>query len=80
MFSIQPRPELESALRRAFVDKHANYIVITSRRERFQIAAANHGMDQGWLSGHWDDSDEQSTAFICWLTDKGREHFGLGLV
>jgi hypothetical protein len=69
--------ELEAALRRAFVDRRADYIVLTSRYQRFQIASANHGIDQGWLRGAWDDSDEQSTAFICRLTDAGRKHFGL---
>jgi hypothetical protein len=51
--------------------------VITSRREQFQIASANYGIDQGWLHGEWDARDEQSTAFICRLTDAGRKHFGL---
>lgn len=69
--------EYESALRRAFVDKRADYIVITSRRERFQIEAVNFGIEQGWLKGEWDESDEQSSAFVCRLTDSGKQHFGI---
>ena len=69
--------EYEQALRRAFVDHHADYILITSRRERFQIEAADYGVDQGWLKGEMDTRDEQSSAWVCRLTDKGREHFGL---
>lgn len=69
--------EYEAALKRAFVDRRADYIVITSRREQFQAESANYGIDQGWLSGEWDDRDEQSTAFVCRLTPEGRKHFGL---
>ena len=69
--------EYEQSLRRAFVDRRADYIVITSRRERFQIEAANYGIEQGWLSGELDDRDVQSTAWVLRLTQQGREHFGL---
>ena len=69
--------EYEASLRRAFVERRADFIVITSRRERFQIEAANYGVDQGWLKGEMDTRDEQSSVWVCRLTDKGREHFGL---
>jgi hypothetical protein len=69
--------EYEGALRRAFVEKRADYIVLTSRRERFQAEAMNYGINQGWLKGEWDERDEQSTAFVCRLTFAGRMHFGL---
>lgn len=69
--------ELEDVLKRAFVDNRADYIVISSRRQRFQIESANYGIDKGWLKGEWDDSDEQSTLLICRLTKSGRKHFGL---
>ena len=69
--------EYEAALRRAFVDGRADYIVITSRREQFQIEAANFGLDLGWLRGEWDTRDEQSTAWVLRLTSEGRKHFGL---
>lgn len=68
-------PEYESALRRAFFDRRADSIVITSRRERFQMESANYGIEQGWLTGELDESDEQSAAFVCRLTDAGRKHF-----
>ena len=73
------RAECEAALRRAFVDRRADFIVITSRRERFQIESANYGIDQGWLRGDWDERDEQSVAWVLRLTDAGRKHFGFGL-
>lgn len=69
--------ELEDALRRAFVDHRADFVVITSRRQQFQIESVNLGIDRGWLHGEGDDRDEQSTAFICRLTKAGREHFRL---
>ena len=69
--------EFEDSLRRAFVERRADFIVITSRRERFQIGAANYGVDQGWLVGRMDTRDEQSSAWVCRLTDKGREYFGV---
>lgn len=37
----------------------------------------NYGIEQGWLKGKWDERDEQSTAFVCRLTPKGRKHLGL---
>lgn len=69
--------EYESSLRRAFVDHRADYIVLTSRRQQFQAEAMNYGIEQGWLKGKWDERDEQSTAFVCRLTPKGRKHLGL---
>jgi uncharacterized protein YbdZ (MbtH family) len=69
--------EYESALRRAFVERRADFIVITSRHEQFQIESANFGVDQGWLKSEMDTRDEQSSAWVCRLTDKGREYFGL---
>jgi uncharacterized protein YbdZ (MbtH family) len=69
--------EYEAALRRAFVEHHADFVVITSRREQFQIEATNYGIDQGWFTGEMDTRDEQSSAWVCRLTDKGREHFGV---
>ena len=69
--------EYEDALRRAFVERRADYIVITSRRQQFQIASSGYGIEQGWLQGYWDTRDEQASAWVCRLTAKGREHFGL---
>lgn len=69
--------QYEDALRRAFVDRRADYIVVTSRRERFQLSAASYGEDKGWLSCHVDDRDEQSTSYVYRLTPSGRRYFGL---
>ena len=69
--------EYEASLRCAFVDRHADFIVIDSRRQQFQIESANYGVDQGWIKGTWDDRDEQSTVWIGRLTKKGRKHFRL---
>jgi uncharacterized protein YbdZ (MbtH family) len=69
--------DLEAALRRAFVDHSADYIIITNRREQFQIESANYGIDQGWLNSEWVERDEQSAAFVCRLTAEGKKHFGL---
>lgn len=71
------KSEWEAALRRAFVEHRADYIVITSRREQFQIESANYGIEQGWLRGQMDEHDPQSSAFVCRLTEAGRTHFGL---
>lgn len=79
MPQIAKQVEYENALRKAFVDRHADFIVLTSRRQQFQIASANYGVDQGWIKGEWDERDEQSTVWIGRLTDKGREHFGLSI-
>lgn len=70
--------ELEAALYRAFVTGKANYIVITSRRQQFQIESASYGVDKGWLKQTIDNRDEQSTAWIYRLTKAGEKHFGLG--
>jgi hypothetical protein len=74
---VIPQADYEAALRHAFVDRRAVCIAITSRRQQFQIEAANYGIEQGWLSGELDERDEQSTVWIGRLTEKGREHFGL---
>lgn len=71
------KSKCEAMLRRAFVDHRADYVVISSRRQQAQIESVNYGIERGWLTGEWDESDEQSTAFICRLTTAGRKHFGL---
>jgi len=67
----------EEILKIAFVDKKADYIVITSRRQQIQIEAASYGVEKGWLRQEVVEPDEQSTAWLFYLTDLGREHFGL---
>lgn len=69
--------ELEAALRRAFVDRRWTTVVITSRREQFQIKSVNYGIDKGWLEGEMNEADEQSSFYEAWLTPEGRKHFGI---
>lgn len=70
--------EYEAALRRAFVDRSADFIVVSSRYERFQLETLYYGVERGWLSSHLDESDEQSAALVARLTPSGKKHFGLG--
>ena len=67
--------EFEASLRRAFVDKEADYVVIYSRRQRFQIEAAGFAIEKGWLEEEFVELDEQSSEFRYSLTEKGKEHF-----
>lgn len=67
--------EREAMLHRAFVEKRAGCIVITSRRERLQIQSAEYGVERGWLAKTVDTEDEQSTAWVYRLTPKGRTYF-----
>ena len=69
--------ELEDSLRCAFVDRHADYIVIDSRRQEFLISSANYGVSREWLKGQIVEHDRQSSSWMLTLTDKGKEHFGL---
>lgn len=69
--------EYEAALRRAFVDRRCDFIMIDSRRQEFQIKSANYGIEQGWIVGEWNDLDDQSTYWTGRLTEAGKKHFGL---
>ena len=77
MSAITPA-EAEAKLREVFVRDRADYIIISSRRQEFAIQVANYGVEQGWLTGKWNDDDVQSTYVTYRLTEKGREHFGIG--
>jgi hypothetical protein len=77
MKQTKEQVEYEAALRRAFVEHRADFIVLSSHRDQFRIESANYGVDQGWINGEWDELDEQNTVWIGRLTDKGRERFGL---
>ncbi len=72
-----PNSEYEDMLRHGFVEMRADRFCISSRRQDRAIAAANYGIDQGWLTGDLDTTDVQSSVWTLRLTDKGREHFGL---
>jgi len=64
----------EAMLYRAFVEHRADYIVITSRLQRTQIQSAEYGVERGWLKKTVVDTDEQSTAWVYRLTQKGRAY------
>lgn len=71
-----PEAELEAALRRAFVQHRADYILIDNRRDRFLCESAKLGLDRGWISGEVLEL-EQSTEVRYRLTEGGRTHFGV---
>jgi hypothetical protein len=72
--------EYEASLRRAFVDRRADFIIIDDRRQRFLIDGAAYGERMGWLKFEAYDIDTQSTQWHYRLTPKGRKHFGLEAV
>ena len=73
-----PVEELEASLKRAFVDHEADFIILESRREQFQLESAAYGQKQGWLGPIQEvGPDEQSLVWTLRLTEKGKEHFGL---
>lgn len=74
---IATEQEYEAALRRAFVDKRWDSIMIDSRRQEFQIKSANYGVEKGWIVGEWNDQDVQYTFWTGRLTEAGKKHFGL---
>lgn len=62
------------SLVRAFRDGKADFILIDSRRQQFQIEAAEYGLAEGLLSFEEKGSDiEQYTAYIYRLTTYGKE-------
>ncbi len=69
--------ELEAAIKRAFVDHRADFVIIDSHRDRFLIASAQLGVNKGWLSEKFVEIDEQSSQLQYRLTSEGKIHFGL---
>lgn len=73
--------ELESALRRAFVDKGFETILYDGHvacRQPFLRAGIELGVDRGWLEVKSRIEESEYTADNYGLTEKGREYFGLG--
>jgi hypothetical protein len=72
-----PAEEHLACLRRAFVDRGADYVYVDSRRNRFLLSNANWGLREGYLEfdavTSADRSDEQYTCLVLRLTAKGRE-------
>jgi hypothetical protein len=71
--------ELELSLRRAFVDRRADYIIYDGHtaRNRFLSASISFGKERGWLTEPQERGDEQWKEYHYRLSKKGREHFGL---
>jgi hypothetical protein len=69
--------EFEASLRRAFVEHHADFIMIDSRRHVFLIESAAYGVERGWLTEKFIELDEQSSQLRYRLTAAGKRHFGL---
>lgn len=68
--------EFEATLRRAFVDRHADFIRLFDRRETYLWESVRYGRQQGWLDdGELVQMDEQSSEARFRLTAKGRKHF-----
>lgn len=69
--------EFEASLRRAFVDRRANYIVLVDRRSEFLHASVAYGQDRGWLSQATVAGYDQSEEWRFRLTSEGKAHFGV---
>ena len=70
--------EFEAQTAKAF-RAGADYIILNSRRQRFQAEAAQYCQDRGWLTEpEWLESYEaQYGEYRYRLTDAGRAHWGI---
>ncbi|HLC78274.1 MAG TPA: hypothetical protein VJH92_04060 [Candidatus Nanoarchaeia archaeon] len=71
--------DLEDSLRRAFVDRRGESILMDGHeaRSEFKRDVVNYGIDKGWLRKERDINESQYTAMTYILTGKGKKHFGL---
>jgi hypothetical protein len=69
--------EFEARLRKAFVDGHADFVRVDSRRQRFQLESMAWAEEKGWMKTELKELDEQSSEYRGRLTPEGRKHFGL---
>ena len=79
--------EFDASLRRAFVDRGANYIQIDGHtlRNEFLRKTLQYGINKDWLQiGEDLDEDDilgkgmgQYLAYTYRLTDEGKEYFGI---
>lgn len=67
--------DLEDALRRAFVDRRADYIFLDDRRQAFRIESVRLGVERGWLTEEFVEIDEQYAQLRYRLTEEGKRHF-----
>ena len=71
--------DLEDSLRRAFVEKGFESILLDGHEARssFKRDGINYGLDNGWLCKKEDIEESQYTAVNYALTEKGKKYFGL---
>ena len=84
-YEEEEEEEFEASLRRAFVDRGADYIQVDGHdlRNEFLRKSLRYGIDEGWLQRGKDlDEDDilgsgegQSLAYTYRLTDKGKRVF-----
>jgi len=74
---VTAKAEYEASLRRAFVDGKADYIYITSKRQRFLLECAGYGITQGWLTEKLHEPDDQTAVLVYRLTPEGEKYFGV---
>jgi len=67
--------EFDKRTEKAFKEG-GEFVCIFSRRQRFQMEAAEYCRDHGWLSdGELVELDSQSSEIRYWLTPGGRAHW-----
>jgi hypothetical protein len=67
--------EFEKRTEKAF-KLGGEFLCIYSRRQRFQIEAAEYCREHGWVTdGELVELDSQSSEVRYWLTDAGRAHW-----
>ena len=73
------KEELEASLRRAFVDKRFESILMDGHEARnsFLRQGIHHGIDEGLLYIESEVNESQYTAINYALTKKGKRYFGL---
>ncbi|MDP4039772.1 MAG: hypothetical protein Q8P57_04300 [Candidatus Pacearchaeota archaeon] len=71
--------DLEASLRRAFVDRKFESILVDAweLRNEFLKEGLSFGINKGWLKTENIIEESQYTAITYVLTDKGKEYFGL---
>lgn len=74
-----PNSDLEASLKRAFVNKGFDSILMDGRvaQNEFLRDGVNYGIKQGWLKLDHETNESQYTAMAYVLTAKGKKHFGL---
>jgi len=74
-----PNKDLEASLKKAFVDKRFESILMDGRecQNQFLVDGVNYGFKKGWLGVDGEIDESQYTAVTYKLTKKGKKHFGM---